>query len=64
VTAQFSPARKAHPALRVAPGEIDALAGRLAAAGADVLWDDTLPDLRRFFSEDPWGNRIELVAGV
>jgi catechol 2,3-dioxygenase-like lactoylglutathione lyase family enzyme len=63
VTAQFSPAGKAHPAFSVTAGEIEALAERLGAAGADVLWDDTLPGQRRFFSEDPWGNRIELVAG-
>jgi catechol 2,3-dioxygenase-like lactoylglutathione lyase family enzyme len=63
VTAQFSPAGKAHPAFSVTAGEIEALAERLAAAGADVLWDDTLPGVRRFFSEDPCGNRIELVAG-
>jgi catechol 2,3-dioxygenase-like lactoylglutathione lyase family enzyme len=58
----FSPARKAHPALRVRAAELDALAQRLAQAGAEVIWDDDLPDVRRFFSEDPWGNRIELVA--
>jgi catechol 2,3-dioxygenase-like lactoylglutathione lyase family enzyme len=59
----FSPARKAHPALLVAPGAIDALAARLAAAGAEVRWDDALPGVRRFYSSDPWGNRIELVGG-
>jgi catechol 2,3-dioxygenase-like lactoylglutathione lyase family enzyme len=58
----FAPARKSHPGLSVTPGELDALAARLAAAGAKVLWDCTVPDTRRFFSEDPWGNRIELVA--
>jgi catechol 2,3-dioxygenase-like lactoylglutathione lyase family enzyme len=58
----FSPARKAHPALRVRAAELDALALRLAQAGAEVIWDDDLPDVRRFFSKDPWGNRIELVA--
>jgi predicted enzyme related to lactoylglutathione lyase len=64
VTAEFSPSRKAHPALIVAAGEIEALAGRLGAAGAEVLWDKTLPDVKRFFSEDPWGNRVELVAAA
>jgi [ribosomal protein S18]-alanine N-acetyltransferase len=59
----FTPARKAHPALRIPADELDALAKRLAAAGAVVRWDDALPDVRRFFSEDPWGNRIELLAG-
>jgi catechol 2,3-dioxygenase-like lactoylglutathione lyase family enzyme len=58
----FSPARQSHPALSVRAGELDALATRMAAAGADVIWDDALPDTRRFFSEDPWGNRIELIA--
>ena len=58
----FSPALKAHPALRVQAGELDVLADRLAAAGAKVAWDDALAGVRRFYSEDPWGNRIELLA--
>jgi catechol 2,3-dioxygenase-like lactoylglutathione lyase family enzyme len=58
----FSPARKAHPALRVEPTELDALAKRLASAGARVAWDDLLPGVRRFYTEDPWGNRVELLA--
>jgi len=64
VTEQFSPARKAHPALSVTGGAIDALAERLVAAGEAVLWDHELPGVRRFYSEDPWGNRIELVDGA
>jgi len=63
VEADFEPARKAHPALRVTAAELDDLAARLAAAGAPVLWDDGLPGVRRFYSEDPWGNRIEFLAG-
>ncbi len=62
VEAEFRPARKAHPALRVASDQLDVLAGRLSRAGERVLWDDELPGVRRFFSEDPWGNRIELCA--
>jgi catechol 2,3-dioxygenase-like lactoylglutathione lyase family enzyme len=58
----FEPARKAHVALRVAPAELDDLAARLAAADAPVTWDDDLPGERRFYSEDPWGNRIEFLA--
>ena len=58
----FFPARKAHPALRVRAGELEAVALRLAEAGAEVIWDEELPGVRRFFSEDPWGNRIELMA--
>ncbi len=58
----FRPARKAHPALRVAAVELDGLAARLSAAGADVVWDDALPGVRRFYTHDPWGNRVELLA--
>jgi catechol 2,3-dioxygenase-like lactoylglutathione lyase family enzyme len=60
----FSPARKAHPALSVPRAGIEALATRLAAAGMKVIWDDALPDTQRFFTEDPWGNRIELSASL
>jgi catechol 2,3-dioxygenase-like lactoylglutathione lyase family enzyme len=62
VEADFEPARKAHVALRVEGAELDRLAERLAAAGAPVTWDEALPDERRFYSEDPWGNRIEFLA--
>jgi catechol 2,3-dioxygenase-like lactoylglutathione lyase family enzyme len=54
------PARKAHPALAVR--DLDALAGRLEAAGVPVEWGASLPGVRRFYAADPWGNRIELVA--
>src|ERR1700760_2859518 len=38
VEADFAPARKAHPALRVAPHELARLAARLATAGSPVRW--------------------------
>jgi len=59
---QFVPAEKAHPALRVRAGGLDAVADRLHAAGAPVVWDDSLPGQDRFYTQDPWGNRIELIA--
>ena len=58
----FSPSGKAHPAFRVPAEELDDVAARLAAAGERVDWDDALPGLRRFYSADPWGNRIEILA--
>lgn len=58
----FSPSRKAHLALRVDPIQLDSLAGRLAFAGAEIRWDDALPGSRRFYTEDPWGNRLEFVS--
>src|SRR3954467_11056338 len=58
----FAPARKAHPALLVAPEALDSLAARLEAAGVPVAGDDAVPGVRRFHAQDPWGNRIELLS--
>jgi catechol 2,3-dioxygenase-like lactoylglutathione lyase family enzyme len=59
----FLASRKAHPGLAVAdPDTLDVLADRLASAGAPVRWDDRLPGVRRFYTEDPWGNRLELCV--
>jgi extradiol dioxygenase family protein len=62
VEATFVPAIKAHPALVTDSEHLDALATRLVDAGEKVEWDDELPDARRFFTADPWGNRIEVLA--
>jgi len=51
----FRPARKAHPAFAV--DDLDALASRLG----DVTWDEELPGRRRFYAQDPWGNRLEFL---
>jgi extradiol dioxygenase family protein len=59
----FSPATKAHPALRVALSDLDQLAGKLEEAGVEVRWDEAIPNMRRFYVADPWGNRIELIGG-
>ena len=59
----FAPATKAHPGLAVRDDELDALAARLEEAGAAVTWDDRLPGVRRFYTADPFGNRIELLGG-
>jgi catechol 2,3-dioxygenase-like lactoylglutathione lyase family enzyme len=58
----FAPARKAHPAIRVAAGELDVLAERLRDAGEQVLRDEALTSVQRFYTQDPWGNRIELLS--
>jgi predicted enzyme related to lactoylglutathione lyase len=58
----FAPARKAHPAFRLSPEDLDERAARLEAAGERVEWDDSLPGARRFYTADPWGNRLELLA--
>jgi hypothetical protein len=58
----FRPARKAHPGL-LWP-DLDALAGKLTAAGYPVAWaaEDELPGVRRFYSHDIHGNRMEFLA--
>lgn len=55
----FVPARKAHPALLV--DGLDALAGRLNEAGCPVRWDMAFPGHRRFYVDDPFDNRLELL---
>ena len=59
VEADFRPARKAHVALSVA--DLDGLRARLAVAGVAVRDDDALEGRRRFFADDPFGNRTEFV---
>jgi catechol 2,3-dioxygenase-like lactoylglutathione lyase family enzyme len=61
----FGAARKAHPGFAVeGDAALDALAERLVIAGVDVHWDDRLESVRRFYAEDPWGNRLEFGVPV
>ncbi|HEY7197223.1 MAG TPA: VOC family protein [Gaiellaceae bacterium] len=58
----FAPARKAHPAFAV--GDLDALRERLARADVAVRDDESIPGLRRFYADDPFGNRLEFVEAA
>jgi len=60
VESDFSPARKAHPALLT--DDLAALRQRLEAAGVEVVDDQPLPGFERFYAYDPFGNRLELLA--
>ena len=63
VDRNFSPAKKAHAALALdSEAALQALAARLSEAGHPIRWDERLEGVRRFFTEDPWGNRLELLA--
>ncbi|HTQ30108.1 MAG TPA: VOC family protein [Opitutaceae bacterium] len=55
----FSPQKKAHPAFCVR--DLDALCARLSAQGFPIIPETTLPDRRRVYTTDPFGNRIELI---
>ena len=59
VEEDFRPARKAHPGLLVR--DLDAWAARLREAGYPVRPDGDFPGMRRFYSEDPLGNRLEFL---
>lgn len=53
----FRPGRKAHPAF--VARDLDGLAEKIEAGGLPVRWDDELAPRRRFYGEDPFGNRLE-----
>lgn len=55
----FSAARKAHVAL--ATERLDDLRGQLRAAGYSVRDEEPDDGRARFFTHDPFGNRIEFV---
>jgi hypothetical protein len=42
--------------------DLDSLARAIAAANLAIRWDDTVPGRRRFYVNDPFGNRIEFIA--
>jgi diguanylate cyclase (GGDEF)-like protein/PAS domain S-box-containing protein len=58
----FRPATKAHPALLV--DDLDVLCQRIVAAGGEVRSADGLPGVARLHTDDPFGNRIELIQAV
>ena len=55
----FRPAAKAHPALVV--DDLTAVETRLAAAGVPIVIDTEIEGFRRFYSSDPFGNRLEFL---
>jgi catechol 2,3-dioxygenase-like lactoylglutathione lyase family enzyme len=55
----FRAARRAHPGIRVRG--LDGLARRLTEHGIEVRADDTFPGHRRFYVDDPFGNRLEFI---
>jgi catechol 2,3-dioxygenase-like lactoylglutathione lyase family enzyme len=62
VEEDFRPARKAHPALVVE--DLERLFRMLLKAGCEPSWDETIPDVKRFYISDPVGNRIEFMEDV
>ena len=61
VEEDFRPAKKAHPAFRCRNYLEFVL--HLRAGGVEVHEVSDIPDLRRCYVADPFGNRIELIEG-
>ncbi|MCH2156261.1 MAG: hypothetical protein MK080_09685 [Opitutales bacterium] len=59
VDTPFVPQQKAHPAFIVE--DLDSIERALKERGHRVVWDDSLPNRKRFYTEDPFGNRIEIL---
>jgi catechol 2,3-dioxygenase-like lactoylglutathione lyase family enzyme len=59
VDEHFRAAAKAHPAFSVS--DIDVVFAALEQAGARCVWDEALGGIRRFYANDPWGNRLEFT---
>jgi catechol 2,3-dioxygenase-like lactoylglutathione lyase family enzyme len=59
VEADFRPAKKAHPALRVR--DLPALVRTLRDAGVELVDDEPLEGYDRVYASDPFGNRLELL---
>jgi len=62
VEQEFRPARKAHPALRVR--DLASVRAALEAGGVAVRHDEPLDGYERFYVDDPFGNRIELLEPI
>jgi len=58
----FQPAQKAHPAFLV--NDLARLQARLEEKGVAVLHQPALPNAKRIFVKDPFGNRIELMERI
>jgi catechol 2,3-dioxygenase-like lactoylglutathione lyase family enzyme len=55
----FVPSRKAHPAFVV--GSLSKVKALLKRAGFEIILDTQLDGFGRFYTADPFGNRIELM---
>ena len=58
----FRPAVKAHPAFVV--DDVNALCAALSAAGVTCYRDAFRLGVKRFYTNDPWGNRLEFTEGT
>ena len=54
-----------HPGFRAGSvTDLEELAHRLADGGYEVRWDERIEGRKRFYTRDPFGNRLELLADL
>lgn len=58
----FTPARKAHPAFEVA--DLGTIRDGLEKAGNSTGGAEPIPGFERFYVDDPFGNRIEIMMQI
>jgi catechol 2,3-dioxygenase-like lactoylglutathione lyase family enzyme len=58
----FTPAKKAHPAIRVT--ELENFRAYLEGRGIATRDEQPLPGAKRFYIDDPFGNRIEILERI
>ena len=56
---EFRPAKKAHPAFLIS--HLNELLALLISKGYPVTEDKSLSEVKRAFTQDPFGNRVELI---
>ena len=59
VEANFKPAKKAHACFVVK--DLSAMEQKMKHLGFDVTPDSAIAEVKRFFTADPFGNRIEIM---
>lgn len=58
----FIPAKKAHPAFHVE--KLEGLRERIIDKGFEVKEDEPLEGAKRFYVDDPFGNRLEFIQWI
>lgn len=58
VESEVTPSRR-HPALLI--DDLEAMRARLVSAGIATEDDRQIPGYRRFYAQDPFGNRLEFI---
>ena len=59
VDPNFQPQKKAHIAIIVS--DIEEFARKIDEHGYEVYWESSIENVKRFFTEDPFGNRLEFI---